>query len=87
MNVKTAKFVPLSELFDGFPEIYDAFNGVVGNFTITWGTNDFTLVRTKTFLGEIDGLDKEESIPPSQWSSFMERIKELPEDTLIDLES
>ena len=90
MNVKTLKFVPLSELFDGFPELQRAFHESAGDFTMTWGTNDFTLVRPETFLDEIDDLNEDPTnatITPEHWASFVKRIEDLPEGTLIDLES
>ena len=90
MSPKTMKFVSLSDLLDGFDAIYRTFHEVSSDFTMTWGTNDFSLVRPKTFLGEIKDLPKEPTdtpITPEDWVSFVKRIEDLPKGTLIDLES
>lgn len=87
MNIQTARFVGLSDVLDGYPAVRDAISE--GDWpSITWGDANRTLISKERFESEIlDIIPCDTGKMMAQMEKVEARLKELPQDVYIDMES
>jgi len=83
-KIETARFVPVTSLV---PEQWRGwFYEGMCNSEITWGASNRTLISVDFFLREADDHCSEEA-HPAAWREWVKKVKRLPSDVYIDMES
>lgn len=87
MRTQTVSYVPLSELFSGFPNLNEIFED--SDYDASWGGNSYTLESPRKIMEHLSNVLAEEDheIPAFEWPAFEERVKSLSPAVYVDLES
>jgi hypothetical protein len=85
MNIQTCKFVSASEIFEGLGLAWDVF--INGDPDCTWGDNNRSLVTSDVIVDSLELTDLNEGNEERQVNLVLERLKEVPQDVYVDLES
>ena len=85
MNIKTCKFVEMSDLFAGCRDMWDVFCDT--DPECSWGDNNRTLVTAGFILGHLENVIEDSDDPLLK--IFSNRCKSLPDglNTYVDLEN
>jgi hypothetical protein len=99
MNIKTVTYVSWSELTQGISQDWaDAVSSAIGD-NVSWGDSRHTLIRANDVYANIgspeDGItkwlyrddDADADADAQAERVFMQRLKDLPQDTMIDMET
>jgi hypothetical protein len=85
MNIQTCKFVGASEIFDGLGLAWDVF--INSDPDCTWGDNNRSMVTADVIVDALELSDIDEGEQERQVNAVLERLKEIPQDVYVDLES
>jgi hypothetical protein len=85
MNIQTCKYVSSSEIFKGLERAWDVF--VNSSPDCTWGDNNRSLVTADVIVDSLELTDVDEGEEELQVNLALERLKEVPQDVYVDLES
>jgi hypothetical protein len=85
MNIQTCKFVSASEIFKGLDRAWDVF--INSDPQCTWGDNNRSLVTADVIVDAIEQSDIDEGEQDRQVNAVLEKLKEIPQDVYVDLES
>ena len=87
METKTLQYVSLSEVFQDCEDVLRWF----GEYSdLTWGGATFTLVSLNRLAVEVDFAKQYSNTLPElldQANIVLQRLSDLPQDTMVDLES
>lgn len=85
MNIQTCKFVSASEIFKDLGLAWDVF--INSDPQCTWGDNNRSLVTADVIYDAIEQSDLNEGNEERQVNLVLEKLKEIPQDVYVDLES
>ena len=83
MEIKSLKTVHQTELFDDLAFIEEVVDS--GEFSVTWGDADYTLISKDQYKSEINSNLEFENMGHPQVVELFRRIDNLPKDVLIAL--
>ena len=82
-TTQTVKFISAWSLFQDCDQASDAFCNSDPDFS--WGDNNYSLISKQRFLNALQDLADEEV--NGQIEEVIERLKQLPDDIYLNLES
>lgn len=87
MTVQTAQFVDMSDIFEGYPNVAQAF-AAADNHPFTWGDNNRSLVSKERFKDTLDeACEDDDNVSDDDLTVVKDRIDSIPDDVYIDLEN
>jgi hypothetical protein len=103
MQIQTARFVNVSDVFEGFPKLQKIFSEG-DNYNFSWGDNNRSMIDPQTLIDALEnadgiGYEQEEgeevdpdtvtpdTVTSTEWDKFCARLNALPDDVYIDLEN
>jgi hypothetical protein len=85
MNIKTCKYVEASEIFKDYGLAWDVF--VNSDPDCTWGDNNRSLVTADVIVDVLENSEMNVGAEENHVRMVVERLRELPDDVYVDLET
>lgn len=85
MKIKTCKYVEASEIFKDYGLAWDVF--INSDPGCTWGDNNKSLVTADVIVDALENSDLNVGAEENHVRMVVEKLRSLPDEVYVDLES